>query len=63
MPQVVSLHATIREIDSHEMPVARIQLTDVLDEWREFEFDLAPSTALDLIAELAKFVRQVAADD
>lgn len=58
MPSSFTLAATIREMGSLEVPVARVVLGDVTGDVRELDFDakLAMSLALELLA----FVRQVA---
>lgn len=57
MPSSVELAATVRDLGSHEVPVAVVTFADVLGDARSL--DLEPTVAIDLLVKLAQFVRQL----
>lgn len=57
MPSAVRLYATVRLGPGVEMPVAEIEFVDVLGDVRLIH--LAPTEAVTLMVELAKFTQQL----
>lgn len=60
MPADTTLHATIRDPEGREVPVARVDFVDVMGEHLVLDFDAR--RAMNLAVQLLAFVQQVGLD-